>query len=75
MYQSAMPIKSATSLRISRSEKHELTPESNVLNNEIHKNKFQMPNKDSLFQPTSQTLSANTSQQTKYFITIDLLYV
>ena len=44
-----------------------------ILNKAIHKNKYQMPNMDSLIQTISQTLSA-APQETAYFTTLDLQY-
>ena len=47
--------------------------ESKVLNKAIHKNKYQMPNIDSLNQTISQTLPT-APQETAYFTTLDLQY-
>ena len=44
-----------------------------ILNKAIHKNKYQMPNIDSLIQTISQTLST-APQETAYFTTLDLQY-
>ena len=48
--------------------------DSKILNKTIHKNKYQMPNIDSLIQTISQTLST-APQETAYFTTLDLQYV
>ena len=47
--------------------------DSKILNKAIHKNKYQMPNIDSLIQTISQTLS-NSPHETAYFATLDLQY-
>ena len=47
---------------------------SKVLNKAIHKNKYQMPNIDTLVESISQQISAPASQNTTYFSTIDLKY-
>ena len=47
--------------------------DSKILNIAIHKNKYQMPNIDSLIQTISQTLST-APQETAYFTTLDLQY-
>ena len=47
--------------------------DSKILNKAIHKNKYQMPNKDSLIEKISQTLST-APQDTAYFTTLDLQY-
>ena len=47
--------------------------DSKILNKAIHKNKYQMPNIDSLIQTISQTLST-APQETAYFTTLDLQY-
>ena len=44
-----------------------------ILNKAIHKNKYQMPNIDSLIQTIPQTL-LNAPQETAYFTTLDLQY-
>ena len=45
-----------------------------VLNKAIHKNKYRMPNIDTLIESISQQISAPASQNTTYFSTIDLKY-
>ena len=45
--------------------------DSKILNKAIHKNKYQMPNIDSLIQTILQTLST-APQETAYFTTLDL---
>ena len=52
----------------------ELALESKVLNKAIHKNKYQMPNIDTLIESISQQISAPASQNTTYFSTLDLKY-
>ena len=47
---------------------------SKVLNKAIHKNKYQMPNIDTLIESISQQISAPASQNITYFSTIDLKY-
>ena len=44
-----------------------------IFNKSIHKNKYQMPNIDSLIQTLSQTFSI-APQKTAYFTTLDLQY-
>ena len=45
-----------------------------VLNKAIHKNKYQMPNIDTLIKSVSQQISAPASQSKTYFSKIDLKY-
>ena len=47
--------------------------DSKILKEAIHKNKYQMPNIDSLIQTRSQTLS-KAPQETAYFTTLNLQY-
>ena len=51
-----------------------LALDSKVLNKSIHKNKYQMPNIDTLIESISQQISAPASQNITYFSTIDLKY-
>ena len=51
-----------------------LALDSKVLNEAIHKNKYQMPNIDTLFESISQQISAPASQNTTYFSTLDQKY-
>ena len=51
-----------------------LALDSKVLNKAINKNKYQMPNNDTLVESISQQISAPASQNTTYFSTIDLKY-
>ena len=51
-----------------------LALDSKVLNKAIHKNKYQMPNIDTLIEFISQQISAPASQNTTYFSTSDLKY-
>ena len=48
--------------------------DSKILNRVIHKNKYQMPNIDTLIESNSQQISAPASQNTTYFSTLDLKY-
>ena len=45
-----------------------------VLKKAFHKNKYQMPNIDTLIESISQQISAPASQNTTYFSTLDLKY-
>ena len=51
-----------------------LALDSKDLNKSIHKNKYQMPNIDTLIEAISQQISAPASQNITYFSTIDLKY-
>ena len=51
-----------------------LALDSKVLNKAIHKNKYQMPNIDTLIESISQQISAPASQNITHFSTIDLKY-
>ena len=51
-----------------------LALDSKVLNKTIHKNKYQMPNIDTLIESISQQISAPASQNITYFSMIDLKY-
>ena len=51
-----------------------LALDSKVSKNAIHKNKYQMPNIDTLIESISRQISAPASQNTTYFSTIDLKY-
>ena len=51
-----------------------LALDSKVLNKSIHRNKYQMPNIDTLIESISQQISAPASQNITYFSTIDLKY-
>ena len=51
-----------------------LALDSKVLNKSIHKNKYQMPNIDTLIESISQQISAPASQNITYVSTIDLKY-
>ena len=59
---------------IKKNQTIELALDSKVLNKAIHKNKYQMPNIDTLIESISQQISAPASQNTTYFSTIDLKY-
>ena len=52
-----------------------LALDSKILNKAIHKNKYQMPNIDTLIESISQQISAPASQNTTYFYTLDQKYV
>ena len=45
-----------------------------MLNKAIHKNKYRMPNIDTLIESISRQISAPASQNTSYFSTLDLKY-
>ena len=49
-----------------------LALESKILNKAFHKNKYQMPNIDTLIESISQQISALASQDTTYFSTLEL---
>ena len=51
-----------------------LALDSKVLNKSVHKNKYQMPNIDTLIESISQQISAPAPQNITYFSTIDLKY-
>ena len=51
-----------------------LALDSKILNKSTHKNKYQMPNIDTLIESISQQISAPASQNITYFSTIDLKY-
>ena len=48
--------------------------DSKILNKSIHKNRYQMPNIDSLIDTVQQNLNTNASHETAYFSTLDLKY-
>ena len=59
---------------VKKNQTTKLALDSKVLNEAIHKNKYQMPNIDTLIKSISQQISAPASQNTTYFSTIDLKY-
>ena len=59
---------------VKRDQTIKLALDSKVLNKAIHKNKYQMPNIDTLIESISQQISAPAPQNTTYFSTIDLKY-
>ena len=60
-------------ITVKKDQSIKMVLDSKILNKAIHKNKYQMPNIDSLIQTISQTLS-NAPQGTVYFTTFDLQY-
>ena len=61
-------------VRVKKHQTIKLALDSKVLNKTIHKNKYQMPNIDTLIESISQQVSAPAPQNTTYFSTIDLRY-
>ena len=59
---------------VKKDQSIKLALDSKVLNKSIHKNKYQMPNIDTLIESISQQMSAPASQNITYFSTIDLKY-
>ena len=60
-------------ITVKKDQSVKIALDSKILNKAIHKNKYQMPNIDSLIQTISQTLS-RAPQETAYFTTLDLQY-
>ena len=60
-------------ITVKKEQSIKIALDSKILNKAIHKNKYQMPNIDSLIQTISQTLS-RSPQETAYFTTLDLQY-
>ena len=60
-------------ITVKKDQSIKISLDSKILNKAIHKNKYQMPNIDSLIQTISQTLST-VPQETTYFTTLDLQY-
>ena len=60
-------------ITIKNDQSTKIALDSIILNKAIHKNKYQMPNIDSLIQTISQTMST-APQETAYFTTLDLYY-
>ena len=60
-------------LTVKKDKSIKIALDSIILNKAIHKNKYQMPNIDSLIQTISQTLST-APQETAYSTTLDLQY-
>ena len=60
-------------ITVKKDQSIKIALDSKILNKAIHKNKYQMPNIDSLIQTISQTLST-APQETAYFTTLDLQY-
>ena len=60
-------------ITVKKDQSIKIALDSKILNEAIHKNKYQMPNIDSLIQTISQTLST-APQETAYFTTLDLQY-
>ena len=61
-------------ITIKRDKTVKLALDSKILIKSIHKNKYQMPNIDNLFDTIQQNLNKNASQETAYFSTLDLKY-
>ena len=59
---------------VNKDQTIKLALDSKVLNKAIHKNKYQMPNIDTLIESISQQISDPASQNITYFSTIDLKY-
>ena len=60
-------------ITVKKDQSIKIALDSKILNKAIHKNKYRMPNIDSLILTISQTLST-APQETAYFTTIDLQY-
>ena len=60
-------------ITVKRDQSIKIALDSKILNKDIHKNKYQMPNIDSLIQTISQTLST-APQETANSATLDLQY-
>ena len=60
-------------ITVKKDQSIKIALDSKILNKSIHKNKYQMPNIDSLIQTISKTLST-TPHETAYFTTLDLQY-
>ena len=60
-------------ITVKKDQSIKIALDSKILNKAIYKNKYQMPNIDSLIQTISQTLST-APQETAYFTTLDLQY-
>ena len=61
-------------ITVKRDKTVKLTLDSKILNESIHKNKYQMPNIDKLINTIQQNLNTSASQETAYFSTLDLKY-
>ena len=59
---------------VKKNQTIKLALDSKILNKATHKNKYQMPNIDTLIESISQQISAPASQNTTYFSTLDLKY-
>ena len=60
-------------ITVKKDQSIKMALDSKILNKSIHKNKYQMPNIDSLIQTNSQKLPT-APQETAYFTTLDLQY-
>ena len=60
-------------ITVKKDQSTKIALDSKILNKAIHKNKYQMPNINSLIQTISQILST-APQETAYFTTLDLQY-
>ena len=61
-------------ITVKRDKTVKLALDSKILNKSIHRNKYQMPNKQNLIDTIQQNLNTNASQETAYFSTLDLKY-
>ena len=61
-------------ITVKRDKTVKLALDSKFLNKFIHKNKYQMPNIDNLIDTIQQSLNTTASQETAYFLTLDLKY-
>ena len=64
---------SPIAITVKKDRSFKIVLDSKILNKSIHKNKYRMPNIDSLIKKVFQTMS-NASQETAYFTTLDLQY-
>ena len=61
-------------ITVKKDQSVKLALDSKVLNKAINKNKYQMPNKDSLIDSISQHINDTNHGDNVYFLTIDLKY-
>ena len=61
-------------ITVKKDKSVKLALDSKILNKSIHKNKYQMPNIDSLIDSNSQHINDSNQGENKYFSTIDLKY-
>ena len=65
---------SPIAMTVKKDQSVKIALDSIVLNKAIHKNKYQMPNKDSLIDSISQHINDSNYGDNVYFLTIDLKY-